>query len=52
MKECDRDDFTAIEFICNGVLLNNLRINVTQLGQNMTVVNAGLGLSFISLQIK
>lgn len=52
VRECDQDDFTGIEFICNGVLINNLRVNVTQLGQNMTVVNAGLGMSFISLQVK
>jgi hypothetical protein len=51
-KECENDSFTGIEFVCNGVLLNNLRISVTQIGANLTVVSAGLGMSFVSLQIK
>jgi hypothetical protein len=52
IKDCNADDFNAIEFVCNGVLLNNLQVRVTQLGQNLTVVSAGQGMSFISLQIK
>jgi len=52
IKECETDSFTPIEFICNGVLLNNINISVTQIGQDMTMVGAGLGMSFISLQLK
>jgi hypothetical protein len=52
IKECDSDDFNGIEFVCNGVLINNLRVNVSQVGQSLTVVSAGLGMSFISLQVK
>lgn len=51
-KDCENDTFNGIEFVCNGVLLNNISIRTSQVGQNMTVVSAGLGLSFISLQIK
>jgi hypothetical protein len=52
IKECEDNEFNNIEFVCNGCLINNIRVNVSQIGQNMTVVSAGLGLSFISLQVK
>jgi hypothetical protein len=52
VRDCDSNDFNAIEFVCNGVLIQSFNVRVTQLGQNMTIVTAGLGLSFISLQIK
>jgi hypothetical protein len=42
---------SALKFKCTGVLLSNLRIGVTQLGQNLTVVNAGMTLSMIGLEI-
>lgn len=51
-KDCEEDSFNGIEFVCTGVLLNNLRISTAQVGQNMTVVSAGLGMSFIALQVK
>jgi hypothetical protein len=52
VKDCEADDFNNIEFVFNGVLINNIRVNVSQIGQNLTVVSAGLGMSFISLQVK
>jgi hypothetical protein len=51
IKDCE-EDFEGIEFVCNGVLLNDITVNVTQLGSNLTVVSAGLAMEFISLQIK
>lgn len=51
IRACE-DDFEGIEFVCNGVLINNLNVSVSQIGPNMTVVNAGLAMNFISLQIK
>jgi len=52
VNNCDENSFTGIEFVCNGVLLNNIQVGVQQVGGNLTVVTAGLGMSFISLQIK
>ena len=43
---------TIIEFLCNGVLLDNLAIQVTQVGQGMTMVQGGLGMTFVSLQLQ
>jgi len=40
-----------LKFKCTGVLLSNIQVGVTQLGSNLTVVNAGLQLSIIGLQI-
>jgi hypothetical protein len=42
---------SALKFKCSGVLLSNLNISVTQLGQNLTVVNAGMILSIVGLEI-
>lgn len=52
IKECDTESIATIEFQCNGALLNSFQVSVAQLGQSMTVVSAGLAMSFISLQIK
>jgi len=52
IKECDSDSVTAIEFQCNGALLNSFQVSVSQLGQSLTVVTAGLSMSFIALQVK
>jgi hypothetical protein len=52
VKDCDGGGNNAIEFICNGVLLNNINVNVSQVGSGFTVVSAGLSMNFISLQVK
>lgn len=52
VKACDESQETPPEFICNGVLLRNLSISVTQLGQGLTMVGAGMTMHFISLSIK
>jgi hypothetical protein len=52
VEPCPGEEFIPVEFKCGGVLLSTINLSVTQLGQNMTVLNAGLGLSFISLQLK
>ena len=52
IKECDSGDFNGIEFVCNGVLIENLSINTTQVGGSLTTVSAGLALKFMSLQLK
>ena len=52
IKECDSESIATIEFQCTGALLNGFQVSVAQLGQSMTVVSAGLAMSFISLQIK
>jgi len=51
IKQCE-DDQELIEFICNGCLINSINISVTQVGGGLTMVGAGLGMSFISLQLK
>lgn len=52
IKECEDTDQSPIEFQCNGVLMNSFQVSLNQLGQAMTVVSAGLGMSFISLSVK
>jgi hypothetical protein len=50
---CDSSNLNRsnLKFKCTGVLLSSLQIGVTQLGQNLTVVNAGLRMSIIGLEI-
>jgi hypothetical protein len=50
--DCDANDSNAIEFICNGVLLNGINVSVQQIGSGFTVVSAGLTMNFITLQVK
>ena len=54
LKDCDQADDSAVplEFVCNGVLIDDITVNIQQVGQALTMVGAGLGLSFVSLQIK
>jgi len=49
---CPGDTNTPLAFICNGVLLNSLGVSVAQQGGGVTVVNAGMSFSFISMQVK
>ena len=51
-KACDENLEIPPEFICNGCLLRTLSINVTQLGQGLTMVGAGMNMHFISLSVK
>jgi hypothetical protein len=51
LQQCEGEN-VPIEFICNGVLIDDLTVNVQQVGQNLTMVGAGLGMSFVSLQVK
>lgn len=43
--------FAALSFVCTGVLINNIRISIRQSGGNLTVLNAGLGMQFVSLKV-
>lgn len=52
IKDCGKTDFTGIEFVCGGVLINQIQVGLTQLGGALTAVSAGLGMSFISMQLK
>jgi len=52
IKPCPGDFNQAIKFICQGVLLNALNVNVSQIGASLTLVSAGMSFSFISLQMK
>ena len=45
------EDNTPVEFVCNGVLLSSLQVSVQQVGSSMTVVNAGMGFSFLLLSV-
>ena len=50
IKTCDTD-LEPIEFKCGGVLINDLQVATSQIGQ-MSVVSAGLTMSFLTLQLK
>ena len=50
VKTCSTDT-EPIEFKCGGVLINDIQVASSQIGQ-MAVVSAGLTLSFLTLQIK
>jgi len=52
IKECDDDEFNAVEFVCGGVLITGLNVSTSQVGSSMTVVGAGLQMQFVSLQVK
>ena len=52
IKACEDNLPTPLEFICNGVLLRTLSLSITQLGQGLTMVGAGMNMNFISLTIK
>jgi hypothetical protein len=51
VRACE-ENVVPLQFICNGVLLDDLTVNVQQVGQNLTMVGAGMGMSFVSLQVK
>ena len=51
IKECENDS-EPIQFICNGVFMDNIALQIQQVGQALTMVGAGLGFSFIGLQLK
>ena len=48
-KACGNNE--EIYFICTGCLINTLRLGVNQIGGSMTVVSAGIIMSFISLKV-
>jgi len=50
VNECAAD-FEEIYFKCSGCIINTLTISVRQSGSVLTVVNAGIGLQFISLEV-
>ena len=50
LKDCGTGQ-VPIQFICTGVLIDDVSINVQQVGQNLTMVGAGLAMSFVSLQL-
>jgi hypothetical protein len=49
---CPGETNQPLKFICQGVLLNNLNIQVSQIGGSLTVVSAGMSFKFISMQVK
>jgi hypothetical protein len=51
VRSCE-DDLVPLQFICNGVLIDNISVNVQQVGQSLTMVAAGLNMSFVSLYLK
>ena len=48
--ECNKA-FAQIYFLCTGCLISALRISVQQAGGALTMVNAGIDMSFMSLKI-
>jgi len=52
VKACDGGGNNAVTFTCKGVLLSSVNLSVQQAGNAITVVNAGMTFSFLSLEVK
>ena len=50
VKTCSTE-VEPIEFKCGGVLINDIQVTTSQVGQ-MSMVSAGMTLSFLTLQVK
>ena len=53
IRDCDGNSISdRLEFVCSGCLLQGLNIAVQKLSQDVAVLQAGMSMSFNSLQIK